>query len=358
MSARGDDPVLMLTAPIAATEYALARAGMTLAEIDLVEINEAFAPVVLAWQRETGADLARVNVYGGAIALGHPLGATGARLMTTLLHALERTGGRYGLVDHVRGRRPGQRHDHRAPVSGAGNGEPGRQALPGLGHDRGRSARRRTAGPRSARRPALTDIRPRSGRPSTIAARSSIGVFAAISTWAQVSSRAAAHRPALRGSARRQLSPDRPRNAAALRADRARPLHRPACSRRSTSGVRSTRCGTPSTRVVTTVPVNVAGQVDLLDRVGHRAVAGQQEPGAHRDPGRAVGERGGQPAAVEEPARRDDRDVHRVHDLRDQQAGRHRAGVAAALAAGRDDRVDAPGRPPSPRAAGRRPRRS
>jgi acetyl-CoA C-acetyltransferase len=97
ISARGDDPVLMLTAPIPATAYALERAGMTLDQIDLVEINEAFASVVLAWQRETGADLRRVNVHGGAIALGHPLGATGARLMTTLLHALERTGGRYGL---------------------------------------------------------------------------------------------------------------------------------------------------------------------------------------------------------------------------------------------------------------------
>jgi acetyl-CoA C-acetyltransferase len=97
MSARGDDPVLMLTAPIAATEHALRKAGMTLAEIDLIEINEAFAPVVLAWQRETGADLNRVNVSGGAIALGHPLGATGARLMTTLLFGLLRTGGRFGL---------------------------------------------------------------------------------------------------------------------------------------------------------------------------------------------------------------------------------------------------------------------
>jgi acetyl-CoA C-acetyltransferase len=97
ISVRGDDPVMMLTAPIAATEHALRRACLTLADIDLVEINEAFAPVVLAWQRETGADLSKVNVSGGAIALGHPLGATGARLMTTLLHALERTGGRLGL---------------------------------------------------------------------------------------------------------------------------------------------------------------------------------------------------------------------------------------------------------------------
>jgi acetyl-CoA C-acetyltransferase len=98
LSARGDDPVLMLTAPIAATAHALRRAGLTLGQVDLIEINEAFASVVLAWQRETGADLARVNPGGGAIALGHPLGATGARLLTTLLHALERTGGRRGLL--------------------------------------------------------------------------------------------------------------------------------------------------------------------------------------------------------------------------------------------------------------------
>ncbi len=97
LSVRGADPVWMLTAPIPATAYALGKAGMTLDDIDLVEINEAFASVVLAWQRETGADLAKVNVNGGAIALGHPLGATGARLMTTLLNELERTGGRYGL---------------------------------------------------------------------------------------------------------------------------------------------------------------------------------------------------------------------------------------------------------------------
>jgi acetyl-CoA C-acetyltransferase len=97
MSVRGADPIMMLTGPIPATKYALDKAGMSLDDIDLVEINEAFAPVVLAWQKETGADLSKVNVNGGAIALGHPLGATGARLMTTLLHELERTGGRYGL---------------------------------------------------------------------------------------------------------------------------------------------------------------------------------------------------------------------------------------------------------------------
>jgi acetyl-CoA C-acetyltransferase len=103
LSARGGDPVLMLTAPIEATAHALARSGLRLDQIDLVEINEAFASVVLAWQRETGADPGRVNVSGGAIALGHPLGATGARLMTTLVHALERTGGRYGLLTMCEG---------------------------------------------------------------------------------------------------------------------------------------------------------------------------------------------------------------------------------------------------------------
>jgi acetyl-CoA C-acetyltransferase len=97
LSVRGADPIFMLSAPIPATAYALERTGMSLDEIDLVEINEAFASVVLAWQQETGADLGRVNVNGGAIALGHPLGATGVRLMTTLLNELERTGGRYGL---------------------------------------------------------------------------------------------------------------------------------------------------------------------------------------------------------------------------------------------------------------------
>jgi acetyl-CoA C-acetyltransferase len=97
LSVRGDDPIMMLSAPIPATKYALDKTGLTPDDIDLVEINEAFASVVLAWQRETGWDLSKVNVNGGAIALGHPLGATGARLMTTLLNELERTGGRYGL---------------------------------------------------------------------------------------------------------------------------------------------------------------------------------------------------------------------------------------------------------------------
>ncbi|UIP87681.1 acetyl-CoA C-acetyltransferase [Pseudomonas phenolilytica] len=97
LSVRGDDPIWHLTAPIEATRHALKKAGMTVNNIDLVEINEAFASVVMAWQRELDYDPARTNVNGGAIALGHPLGATGARLMTTLLHELERTGGRYGL---------------------------------------------------------------------------------------------------------------------------------------------------------------------------------------------------------------------------------------------------------------------
>jgi len=91
------DPVIMLTAPIPATHAVLKRAGMSLNQIDAVEINEAFAPVVLAWAKEFGADMGKVNPHGGAIALGHPLGASGARLMTTLLNYLERTKGRYGL---------------------------------------------------------------------------------------------------------------------------------------------------------------------------------------------------------------------------------------------------------------------
>jgi acetyl-CoA acyltransferase len=93
----GTDPVSMLTGPIPATEKVLDRAGMSISDIDLFEVNEAFAAVIGAWLRETGADWDKVNVNGGAIALGHPLGASGARLMTTLLNELERSGGRYGL---------------------------------------------------------------------------------------------------------------------------------------------------------------------------------------------------------------------------------------------------------------------
>jgi acetyl-CoA acetyltransferase family protein len=99
----GDDPMLMLTAPIAATAKVLDRAGLTLEQIDRVEINEAFAPVVLAWAHEHHADLDRVNVNGGAIALGHPLGASGTKLLATLLSELERSGGRYGLLTMCEG---------------------------------------------------------------------------------------------------------------------------------------------------------------------------------------------------------------------------------------------------------------
>ena len=97
LSVRGDSPVFMLTAPIPATRYAMERTGMSLDDIDLFEVNEAFASVVLAWMRETGVPHEKVNVNGGGIALGHPIGATGTRLMTTLLNELDRTGGRYGL---------------------------------------------------------------------------------------------------------------------------------------------------------------------------------------------------------------------------------------------------------------------
>jgi acetyl-CoA C-acetyltransferase len=97
ISARGADPVFMLTGPIPATQYALDKTGLSIEDIDTVEINEAFAPVVMAWLRDTKADPEKVNPSGGAIALGHPLGATGAKLFATMLNTLERTGGRYGL---------------------------------------------------------------------------------------------------------------------------------------------------------------------------------------------------------------------------------------------------------------------
>jgi acetyl-CoA C-acetyltransferase len=97
ISVRADDPIYMLTAPIPATRHALDKAGMKLDQMDAIEINEAFAPVVLAWEKELHPDMSKVNPNGGAIALGHPIGATGTRLMATLLNQLERTGGRYGL---------------------------------------------------------------------------------------------------------------------------------------------------------------------------------------------------------------------------------------------------------------------
>jgi len=97
ISVRGDDPIFMLTGPIPATAYALEKSGMSIDDIDLFECNEAFAPVPMAWMAEHGVPHEKVNVNGGAIALGHPLGCSGAKLMTTLLHELERTGGRFGL---------------------------------------------------------------------------------------------------------------------------------------------------------------------------------------------------------------------------------------------------------------------
>ncbi len=93
----GVDPVMMLTGPIPSTAKVLDKSGLSVDDIDLFEVNEAFASVVLAWQRETGADMDKVNVNGGAIALGHPLGCSGTKLLSTLLNELERTGGRYGL---------------------------------------------------------------------------------------------------------------------------------------------------------------------------------------------------------------------------------------------------------------------
>jgi acetyl-CoA C-acetyltransferase len=99
----GDDPVYMLAGPIPATQAALKRSGLGIDDIDTFEINEAFAPVVLAWARDTGADLAKTNPNGGAIALGHPLGATGAILATKMIHELHRTGGRYGLLSMCEG---------------------------------------------------------------------------------------------------------------------------------------------------------------------------------------------------------------------------------------------------------------
>ena len=99
----GSDPIFMLTGPIPATRMALERGGLTMDDIDVIEINEAFASVPIAWAKELHVDLERVNVNGGAIALGHPLGASGAKLMATLLNELERTDGRYGLLTMCEG---------------------------------------------------------------------------------------------------------------------------------------------------------------------------------------------------------------------------------------------------------------
>lgn len=97
LTVTGGDPVIMLEEPLFATDRALQRAGMKIDDIDLYEVNEAFAPVPLAWLKHVGADHAKLNVNGGAIALGHPLGASGTKLMATLVHALKHSGGRYGL---------------------------------------------------------------------------------------------------------------------------------------------------------------------------------------------------------------------------------------------------------------------
>ena len=113
----GVDPITMLTAPIPATARVLARAGLRLDEIGAFEVNEAFASVIGAWLAETGADPDRVNPLGGAIALGHPLGGSGARLMTTLVHHLRDRRPSLRVADHVRGRRDGQRHRARAPLT-------------------------------------------------------------------------------------------------------------------------------------------------------------------------------------------------------------------------------------------------
>ena len=113
----GVDPVIMLTGPIPATRKLLERNGMTMDDIDLVEINEAFASVVAAWRRELDPDMDRVNVNGGAIALGHPLGSTGARLITTLLHEMERSDKEIGPGDDVLRRRARHRHADPAGLS-------------------------------------------------------------------------------------------------------------------------------------------------------------------------------------------------------------------------------------------------
>ena len=119
ISARGADPIFMLTGPIPATQYALEKAGLTIEDIDTVEINEAFAPVVMAWLKETGADPAKVNANGGAIALGHPLGATGAKLFATMLNELERTGGATACRPSARAAAP-----RTSPSSSGSSGRP------------------------------------------------------------------------------------------------------------------------------------------------------------------------------------------------------------------------------------------
>ena len=118
MTMMGGDPVIMLDAPLHATKRALEKAGMTIDDIDLFEVNEAFAPVPVAWLKTTGADPARLNVNGGAIALGHPLGGSGTKLMTTLVNALQAEQQALRPADHVRRRRHGECDDRRAALSG------------------------------------------------------------------------------------------------------------------------------------------------------------------------------------------------------------------------------------------------
>ena len=117
MTMMGGDPVIMLEAPLPATQRALQKAGMKIDDIDLFEVNEAFASVPTAWLKTTGADPARLNVNGGAIALGHPLGGSGTKLMTTLVNALQAAQQALRPADHVRRRRHGERDDRRAAVS-------------------------------------------------------------------------------------------------------------------------------------------------------------------------------------------------------------------------------------------------
>ena len=119
----GSDPVTMLDGVIPATEKVLAKAGLSIDDLDAYEVNEAFAPVPLLWSRHFNADPDRLNPRGGAIALGHPLGASGTRLLTTLIHHLEATQGRFRVADHVRRRRNGERHRHRTNLRAEPHGD-------------------------------------------------------------------------------------------------------------------------------------------------------------------------------------------------------------------------------------------
>ena len=132
LTVMGGDPVIMLEAPLPATKRALKKAGMKIDDIDLFEVNEAFASVPVAWLKTTGADPARLNVNGGAIALGHPLGGSGTKLMTTLVHALQAAQQALRPADHVRRRRHGQRDDRRAAVRSVDRRRDNKRCRPGL----------------------------------------------------------------------------------------------------------------------------------------------------------------------------------------------------------------------------------